>query len=60
MLAAIYAVAGRQEDAEKSLDRARDLEPSLSLQHMQEYMGTADQKSFEVFFEGLRKAGLPE
>ena len=60
MRAALYAVAGRQEDAEKSLDQARDLEPNLSLQHMREYLGTADQKSFEVFFEGFRKAGLLE
>jgi len=60
MLAALYALAGRLSDAEKSLDQARRLEPSVSMKHMREYWGTADQESFEIYFEGFRKAGLTE
>ncbi len=60
VLAALCALTGRQEDAEKWLDQARRLEPSLSLNHMQEYLVTADRKSFEIFFEGFRKAGLTD
>ncbi|NQV85470.1 MAG: tetratricopeptide repeat protein, partial [Woeseiaceae bacterium] len=60
MLAALYALTGRQEDAEKTLGRARRVETKLSLQHMYEYLGTADQESFEAFFRGFRMAGLTE
>ncbi len=51
---------GRLSDAEKSLDQARRIEPSVSMKHMREYWGTADQKSFEIYFDGFRKAGLTE
>jgi tetratricopeptide (TPR) repeat protein len=60
MLAALYAVTDRPEEAERLLDQARRIEPDLSLRHMQEYLGTADQDSFAVFFEGCRKTGLLE
>ena len=58
--AALYALTDRPADAANSLDQARDLEPTLSLKHMQEIFLTADQKSFEIYFKGFRKAGLTE
>ena len=60
MLAALYAVVGRLADAAKLLDQARRVKPGLSLEHIQEFWRTADQESFEIYFEGLRKAGLTE
>ena len=58
MLAALYALADRISEDEKSLDQARRLEPGLSPNHMREYYGTADRQSFEIYFEGFDKAGL--
>ena len=58
MLSALYANADRMADAEKTLVQARHREPHLSLRHMQEYLESADDKSFEVFFEGFQKAAL--
>ena len=50
MLAALHAITCSETEAKKLLDRARELEPNLSIKHMRNYYGTADQAAFEVFF----------
>lgn len=60
MLAALHAITGSETEAKKLLDRARELEPNLSVNHMRNYYSTADQEAFEVFIEGFRLAGLTD
>ena len=57
-LAALYAITDRPVDAAAMLDRARSKNPGLSLQHMKNWLGNADEKSFRFMFEGFRKVGL--
>lgn len=58
VLAALYALTGRDSDAAAAMENARRLDSNLSIKRMDEYFGVADPKIFEAFYEGFRKAGL--
>jgi adenylate cyclase len=58
LLAACYALAGRDSEAAIALDNARQQEAGLTLKQMQDYFGKADHDMFDVFVEALRKTGL--
>ncbi len=53
-LAVSYVEAGRLEEAATPLQRARDIEPRLSISYVKENLG------LDTYVESLRKAGLPE
>ena len=54
-LAAAYALAGRMEEAKSALAEARRLHPKISIKWLQRVA-----PNIPLWFEGLRKAGLPE
>jgi TolB-like protein len=56
-LAAAYALAGRMEEAKSALAEARRLEPKFTIKWLIE---GSHAPRLPPFFEGLRKAGLPE
>ncbi len=59
-LAGLYAVLGRQEDAEALMAKARKGAAWLTLQIAGRYLPYRDAAEREAILESLRKAGLPE
>jgi len=59
-LAASYVRAGRQDDAEWTIEQLRILNPATTLKHTAEATSYADPKLSAAVLEDLRKAGLPE
>jgi tetratricopeptide (TPR) repeat protein len=59
--AAINAMAGRPEQAQKAMTRLRQLNPSLRVSNLKDVVGPYRRaKDFSRYEEGLRRAGLPE
>ena len=60
--AAISAMAGRLEEAQKAAARARDIDPTLHrrVSDLKDMMPLRRPEDLARFEEGLRKAGLPE
>ena len=54
-LATAYAFLGRQSEAEAAVAQARKLNPKFTIKWLRAWLDVP-----EVYFEGLRKAGLPE
>ncbi len=54
-LAVAYAFLGRQSEAEAAVAQARKIAPALTIKWLRVRLDIP-----EVFYEGLRKAGLPE
>jgi adenylate cyclase len=54
-LAMAYAFLGRQSEAEAAVAQARKVTPKLTIKWLRAHFDVP-----EVFFEGVRKAGLPE
>jgi adenylate cyclase len=62
-LAALYGLVGREHDARKTLEKARQLEPNLSVALMARVYGNSGDGPFKRgrrLLDALRKAGLPE
>jgi tetratricopeptide (TPR) repeat protein len=59
-LVSFYAEAGQKENAQRTLARARALEPSLSIGYIKNILKTARGETFERLYLGLSKAGLPD
>ena len=62
-LAALYVLVDRETDAHKSLERARHLEPDLSIAIMTKVYGISGagrSRRAHRLLDALRKAGLPE
>ena len=60
ILAAIYAHAGRGDDAGLAIQQLRQLDPELRLSNLGEWLPFQRPQDLAVFVDGLRKAGLPE
>jgi TolB-like protein/Tfp pilus assembly protein PilF len=59
--AAINAMAGRPEQAQKAVARLRQLNPSLRVSNLKDVVGPyRHAEDFSRYEEGLRRAGLPE
>ncbi len=59
-LAASYAKANRQDDAEWAVDELQMLSPTATISHTEKTVPIAQPEIKRVFLEDLRKAGLPE
>ena len=59
-LAASYAMIGRQEQAEKTMARLRELDPALRIPGLKQLVPFRRPEDYAKWAEGLRKAGLPE
>ena len=60
ILAAIYAHAGRGDEAGLAIQQLRQLDPELRLSNLGEWLPFQRPQDLAVFADGLRKAGLPE
>ncbi len=60
VVAASHALAGRQEDAQRSLDLVRQLDPSLRVSSVRDWLDFRSAENLAMLENGLRKAGLPE
>jgi hypothetical protein len=60
MLAISCAKLGQFEEARAALDRAKQLQPGLSLAWAEEYAPYARPEDLEHYIDGLREAGLTE
>jgi TolB-like protein/class 3 adenylate cyclase/Tfp pilus assembly protein PilF len=58
--AASNALAGRITDAQKAVTRVLEIDPSMRLSNLREFMPLRRPEDLERFAEGLRTAGLPE
>jgi TolB-like protein len=58
--AAIYGMAGNQEEAKSALARLRTIYPDLRVSNLHELLGPYRAEYRARYEEGLRKAGLPE
>ena len=60
ILAAIYAHAGRGDEAGLAIQQLRQLDPELRLSNLGEWLPFQRPQDLAIFADGLRKAGLPE
>jgi tetratricopeptide (TPR) repeat protein len=60
VLAAIYAHAGRGDQARQAVQELRHLDPELRLSGLDEWLPFGRPQDLALFADGLRKAGLPE
>lgn len=60
ILAASYAQAGRLEEARDAMRRLRELDPSLRLSNLKDWLHIQRLQDFNAFAEGLRLAGMPD
>ncbi|HEY2473259.1 MAG TPA: winged helix-turn-helix domain-containing protein [Candidatus Cybelea sp.] len=60
VIAASHALAGRQQEAQRALRILRELDPTLRVSSVKDWLDIRSAESLALFEEGLRKAGLPE
>lgn len=58
--AASHALAGHAQEAAKTMERLRTLDPSLTLSNLRDWMPIHRPEDFARFSDALRLAGLPE
>ena len=59
-IAASHALAGRTDEARRALQHLRQLDPTLCISKLTNYLPIRRPQDLAVFSDGLRKAGLPE
>jgi TolB-like protein len=60
ILAASHASAGRIDDARRAMKQLRELDPSLRISNLGDWLPIHRPEDLATFADGLRKAGLPE
>jgi adenylate cyclase len=60
MLAVVYTLLDREEEARTSAVKALDLDPKLSVSYIKNYWRFKTQDGLPVFNDAMRKAGFPE
>ena len=60
VIAASHALAGRTDEAQRAMQHLRQLDPSLGISNLTDWLPIHRQDDLAIFAEGLRKAGLPE
>jgi TolB-like protein len=58
--AASHALAGRLDQGRMAMDRVRQLDPSLRISNLRDWLPIHRAEDLATFADGLRKAGLPE
>lgn len=59
-IAASHALAGRIEDARRAMHHLRQLDPTLRISNLTDYLPIRRPRDLAVFAKGLRNAGLPD
>jgi TolB-like protein/class 3 adenylate cyclase/Tfp pilus assembly protein PilF len=60
VIAASHALAGHQEKAQRAMTHMRELDPTLRLSNLADWLPIRGAKDLATFTDGLRKAGLPD
>ena len=60
IIAASHALAGRQAEAERAIKHLRQLDPTLRVSNLREWLPIHREDHLATFANGLRRAGLPE
>jgi tetratricopeptide (TPR) repeat protein len=60
IFAAVYARAGRGDEARLAMQQLRRLDPALRLSHLSEWLPFQRPRDLKTFADALREAGLPE
>ena len=60
VMAASHALAGRQDEAERAMTRLRELDPTLRISSLADWLSIRRPKDLATLADGLRKAGLPD
>jgi tetratricopeptide (TPR) repeat protein len=60
VIAASHALAGHQERAQRAMTHLRELDPTLRLSNLADWLPIRGPKDLATFADGLRKAGLPD
>jgi Flp pilus assembly protein TadD len=58
--AASCALAGRTDEAERAMGHLRELDPTLRISNLQDWLPLRRPEDLATFADGLRRAGLPE
>ncbi|WP_150644580.1 winged helix-turn-helix domain-containing protein [Pseudomonas fluorescens] len=60
LMAASHALSGRMDKAQRAMQRLHELDPSLRLSHLKDWLPIQRPEDLARFADGLRLAGLPE
>lgn len=60
VMAASHALAGRHDEAARAMTRLRELDPSLRLSNLADWLTIRQSQDLATLADGLRKAGLPD
>jgi TolB-like protein/class 3 adenylate cyclase/Tfp pilus assembly protein PilF len=60
VMAASHALAVRQEEAERAMTHLRELDPTLRISSLADWLPIRRPKDLATLADGLRKAGLPD
>jgi TolB-like protein len=60
IIAASHALAGREQEAERAINHLRQLDPTLRVSNLQDWLPIHRKEDLATFGNGLRRAGLPE
>ncbi|MNN55716.1 hypothetical protein D3C81_1706060 [compost metagenome] len=59
-MAASHALSGRMDKAHLAMQRLHELDPTLRVSNLRDWLPIHRPEDFARFAEGLRLAGLPE
>jgi len=60
VIAASHALAGRPDEAQRAMKHLRELDPTLRVSNLADWLPIRRLEDLATFADGLRKAGLPE
>jgi TolB-like protein len=60
IIAASHALAGRSDEAARAMKELRELDPTLRVSNLADWLPIRRPEDLATFADGLRKAGLPE
>jgi hypothetical protein len=60
LIAATRALSGRITEAQQAMAQLRELDPSIRISNLKDWLPIRRQEDFVIFSEGLRIAGMPE
>jgi TolB-like protein len=60
IIAASHALAGRADEAQRAMRHLRELDPSLRIADLKNWLPIRRPEDLATFADGLRRAGLPE
>ena len=60
IIAASHALAGRADEARRAMDHLRELDPTLRIANLEDWLPIHRPEDLATFADGLRRAGLPE